>query len=801
MSCSCRKFAFAGLIAAIVLSAVPSRAATPEEVDAAVLRGQTYLLSQIKNGNCEYIPEPKLDPTDDSTWNNLQRWQWGGRTAAAAYGILASGVKSSDPRIAPTIEWLSNAHIQGFYAISMRAQVWPFLPEREAKTASATDYKLLLNGMHPADTKEGAKQGFYPYFTMLPPASSKNAESRATGTRQPNWYDRSVSQLCVLGMWSCEQAGQQVPPMYWRVVDEAWKKTQLPDGGWSYNHGSNVSTATMTAAGVATLYITQDYLLRNNRWEICRGGVHDPFIDKGLAWIDQHIGEIVEARVKYPFYAMYGLERIGVASGRKYFGTTDWYKVGAEYLVKNQQPGGSWGGEEELNGVPDTVFAILYLVRGRAPVVMNKLEYQNSGKTAAGRLAQADPWNERPRDVANFAHWSGKQTEQYLNWQIVNLQVPSSELHDAPILYIAGSEALALSDDEVAKLRSFAEEGGLILGNADGGNDSFSRSFTALGHKLFPKYEFRDLPSNHPIFVDEQYKASKWKTKPKIQGLSNGVRELMLLIPKSDVGRYWQTADEKGKSELFELGQNILFYATDISNLRKRGDSYIVEMNPAAKVSPTVQVARLIVGDNPDPEPGGWRRLAAVLNNDDKIGISVNEVKLGEGKLAGNKIAHLTGTTKFTLNDAQKKELKDFVAAGGTLIVDAAGGSSAFEESADRELAAIFGGQASRFGTVLPATHEIYSVLNAKPQDKRGPLYRKFAVAKLGALNAPRVRGMEQGGRVRVFLSEEDLSAGLVGEQVDGIVGYNPTSATDIMRGIVRYATGMKAPAPTTTAK
>jgi hypothetical protein len=33
--------------------------------------------------------------------------------------------------------------------------------------------------------------------------------------------------------------------------------------------------------------------------------------------------------------------------------------------------------------------------------------------------------------------------------------------------------------------------------------------------------------------------------------------------------------------------------------------------------------------------------------------------------------------------------------------------------------------------------------------------------------------------------SREDLSAGLVGEQIDGIVGYTPDTATDIMRNII----------------
>ena len=43
---------------------------------------------------------------------------------------------------------------------------------------------------------------------------------------------------------------------------------------------------------------------------------------------------------------LYGIERAGRLTGRRFFGDKDWYRVGCEYLVAAQNRDGSWGGRE-----------------------------------------------------------------------------------------------------------------------------------------------------------------------------------------------------------------------------------------------------------------------------------------------------------------------------------------------------------------------------------------------------------------------------------------------------------------------
>jgi hypothetical protein len=300
--------------------------------------------------------------------------------------------------------------------------------------------------------------------------------------------------------------GYETPTRYWKEVEEAWLRHQDQGGGWRYisvsgmaggdprrgpagggppgggafGRGMNFDqvTLSMTAAGVATLFITQDYL-HADAGIACKGNYRNPAIESGMKWIGEHFNELATDR--HYFYTLFGISRIGLASGYKYVGGHDWYKEGAGQLVAYQRADGSWG----ESPVSDTAFALLFLVRGRAPVVMNKLEYSLDQH---GDTPKPGNWNQRPRDAASVTSWLSRGLERNLNWLVVDLSADAAELHDSPILYLAGNQTLSFSDAEEKKLREFVEGGGLILGNADCASKAFGDSFEGLGRKLFWRY-------------------------------------------------------------------------------------------------------------------------------------------------------------------------------------------------------------------------------------------------------------------------------------------------------------------------
>lgn len=754
-------------------AAISSAAVNNAEVEASLKLAKAFLYSKQQNGNWETAPAGLI-----ANDNSPAGGQWGGLTALVTYALLAAGENPQDASLSAALEFLKKANIRGVYALGLRMQVWLLLPpSKDVNALMKRDADLML-AMTQA---RGSARGMHDYT--------------AAGTS----YSHSRSQYAVLGCWAAEQlVPELIPTKYWALAEQGWLNHQDPTGGWTYKavgETQNALTPGMTAAGVATLFITQEFVHARDGVD-CRGNGGSAAIDAGVAWLAQNFDKVatdVRYARDFPFMTLYAVERVGVAGGLKYFGTHDWYDKGANWLLKVQQADGSFsadgkGALANLQGpLVDTAFATLFLVRGRAPVAINKLDYTGDAKRAVA-------WNQRPRDVANLVRWTGRALERDLNWQVVNLNVPPEELLDAPILYLAGNGLINVTDAQAAKLRAFVEMGGMIVGNADCNTGIFSNSFRKLGQKLFNAYEFRELPADHVIYA-APFKASTWKVKPQVQGLSNGARELMLLVHNGDPARLWQTRAIKGHEDAWQLPANIFLYACDQKDLKYKGETYLVSRDRAIVPTRKLAVARIEYPGNWDPEPGGWRRLGAILNNRHDLDVSVETVKLGSGKLAGYKFAHMTGTTHFRPNAAAIDELRKFVAGGGTLVIDATGGASDFVQDAETLLKETFPNSPPQF---LPAEHPLYQI-DGRPI---AIAYRNYAKKTLlGGIKTGRLMGIEVNKRLGVIFSREDLSAGLVGQSVDGVIGYSPETATELMSAMVLSAAPpLKRPAATVPA-
>jgi hypothetical protein len=138
----------------------------------------------------------------------------------------------------------------------------------------------------------------------------------------------------------------------------------------------------------------------------------------------------------------------------------------------------------------------------------------------------------------------------------------------------------------------------------------------------------------------------------------------------------------------------------------------------------------------------------------------------------------MTGTDSVTLSPTDKNAIKAFVKGGGTLVVDAAGGSKRFYVSMHQHIRDMFGGSALK---PLNVNSKIFSRSKSPIKQVR---YR-IASRKRIESNAVQLQAVTLNGRNAVILSREDITSGLLGHHSGVVDGYEPESAYAIMRNVV----------------
>jgi len=688
-----------------------------------------------------------------------------GCSALPTYALLESGVKVKDARMAKALLHLAKTQSVKTYSLGVRANVWLEAGRQDEK------YKDLLN-RDVAALVSSSNNGAYSYDC--------NGDGNSGARRK----DNSASQFAVLGAWAGARAYLEVPQQYWHLVMKHWVDCQNGDGGWGYMPDyptHNKTTPTMTAAGLASLFVCYDILTANDAAIIrCRPSklvakAEKP-ISAGLKWFDQNFVDSFQGEIRGLYYYLYGVERVGLASGRKYFGKKDWYRIGATMLIEKQNRDGSWEGGW---GGPEigTSFALLFLVRGRNAVLFNKLEFNGD-------------WNNRPRDMASLTRWISSNFESKVNWQIINTSVPVTEWHDAPILYISGSKAPKFTDEELAAMEIFVYQGGTIFSVSECRGTGFTEGMYNAYRKMFPKYKVAYCKRDHGLY-DAHFRL---RGTPRFAIVSNGVRPLAIHT-SNDLSLSWQTHKYKTKKYDFQAAANVFMYLTDKGTALRRRGTTLWPTETIGRIPDKLSLARIKYEGNCDPEPLAYERFSRLMIREQKTRVRVlGPMPATELGASGAKLAVLTGTGKFTLPEAEIKALGQFVTGGGTLFIDAAGGESTrqkskgFVASAQAVLEGAFAGR--KLGRLAPDA-ELYR-LNG--MEIRGVRWRRQTQVAMLNFKTPQLRAIMFGKRAGVIFSRHDVTAGLLGTPVAGIYGYHPGSVKDpgtayrIMRNVIVYA-------------
>jgi hypothetical protein len=685
----------------------------------------------------------------------------GGSTSLAALALLAAGGDpAADDQLKMMLDWLAKIEPNNTYVRGIRANVWEYALRKapyddRLRRLLKIDYDWLVAAL-------GDREGWR--YQM---------ESR-------DW-DNSCTQYGVLGIWAAARAGFEPGDRFWLTMAKHFRGCQNADGGWGYIAGSG-STPNMATAGLASMFLVFDmYYVRKvysarSPETFAAGEAADVLasIQRGMNWLGKAPGN------KEDGYYLYGIERTGVASGRKTIGGEDWFARGAEAVLQAQQRNGSIPLGNYGDEICKTAFCTLFLVYGGAPVAVNKLQY------GAGQ-----DWNLNPRDVANLSKHLWTAYERPMNWQVVSLAGKANEF-EAPILFLSGSKRAVFTEEEMLKLRDYLLGGGTILAEPSDHSEEFAQSMTDLVRQMFPpsdypNYELKPLPPDHGIYTVLK---QEWHNRPRLRGVSDGSRTFFLLSDEY-LSADWQT--NRITTDAFKLATNLLFYATDLGEMEGKFASILPHTPPAKPRERSLKIARVkFTGPAASPRDWDaacrcWRKFAPYLKHVTGCGLEeVGPVQLGADKLDGIRLLHLTGRRRLTLREPERTVLKEFVAGGGTVLVDAYAGAPEFAVSARAELEAIFGRLEP-----LPTDHPLAEGRFEGGADLSDVTF-KLPVRQLLRGRSEPPRGQKllvawADKRPAVVFSEFDLAASMAGLENYRSLSYQPDSARKIAANLLAY--------------
>lgn len=687
----------------------------------------------------------------------------GGSTALALFALLEAGEGPKSAAMKSGLDVLAKMQTENLYIIAFRVMCFSqaFTQDRESP------YREVLKKDLEWLTRKGG------------PVSA--AQAGAWGYRGPEGLgDNSCSQIALLALWEADLAGLEVDQDVLRKVEQTWVKRQRKDGGWTYPgvpDANGVSTASMTSAALASLFICRDVLsLADGAYS------HQRNLDQGWAFLEKNL----KSDYIRNGYLAFCVQRVGMTTGRKFIGEMDWFAEGAAILCAPDPQGRRYQGGT-YGPLVEAAFELVFLSRGRLPLTFNKLQY-----------GQERDWNFHNRDVPRFTEYMRRNFENRMRWQVVEANENVQLLLDAPIVLVEGQAAPDLSPEQWAKLREYTLRGGTLLFLPNHNSRPFIEAVKKNLGELYAEqaktaggtlYKLEALDEGHSLYGVFGEKIPRGDKTFPLWGVSDGTRELALLCEK-DIAASWQRRNRVTGKLDYQLGTNVFLYATGFNPMRTKMRP--VFLGSSKQVNTRVKVAWLQHGGNWFTQPYALGYLSEKLTAENRVAIeSETGVPIDAKGLQGYHLAWMTGSEAFTLSDAQVADLRAYLDGGGTLFVNAVGGSRAFRRSAEDLFDKLFAGQNVVRGEPAPDS----PLLTGKIADFRGPIIDPAALARTRvwqqtdtAAKGLQLRTYEKNGRIQVLYGPYGIHDTLDGHTAYAALSYMPGSAMDIAANVVLYA-------------
>ncbi len=741
------------------------------------------VLAAIKHG----VAYLKREQQPRGNWPEFPGFE-GGVTALCTLALLNAGEPADDPNVKQALNYLRNLQPDKTYTVSLQTMA----------LCAATPKKDMLRitrnvrWLEEHQIKEGQRKGAWSY-----PGPGG---------------DNSNAQFAVLALYDGQRVGVEVKRETWELAQQYWASTQNEDGSWGYVPG-DAGTGSMTCAGIGGLYVSSaalesgDASVDNGQVTCCRPHVPDNRLERAIEWLGSRFSVTHNPRPagggqSCLYYYLYGLERAGRLTANRFIGEHDWYREGAEFLVREQDSlshfwKGNWYAERDPR--ISTAMALLFLSKGRRPVIMAKAKY-----------GDGEVWNQHRRDAAHLTEYTEESWGMGLTWQAIDPATASVEdLLQSPVLYISGSQAPNLLP-HAKKLRDYVDRGGFIFAEAccsDSGR--FNTAFRQLMASVFPEPEYKLGPivPGHPVWRMQDIVRPTSPYVGRLQGIEYGCRTCVVYCTE-DLSCYWELA-RPGQwnryppavaehiADALAIGVNVLTYATNREPKGKEqafdtSDGEVALDDGSSRA--VINIAKLRHGGGCNDAPGALINLLRTATQGElklQVRAEPELINISDPNLFKYHLLFMHGRQEFRLTDIERQRLREYLERGGTLLADSICASKAFTESFRRELAAAIPGQQLQ---TIPTSDKIftpafggYDIRHVSLRDPQAADVGQPVAARVRQVE-PQLEGLQIDGRWAVTFSPYDISCALESHQGIGCRGYTQEDAARIGLNVLLYS-------------
>ena len=777
------------------------------------------LVEKVKksiDSGVRYLKE-KLEDRGGGQWNwendssTLAIAQPGGQSVLATLALLTAGVKADDPKLQKALPYIRGLEPRHTYVVGIQTMVLADMNQ----TRDLERIQINVDWLIKTRIKSEGKLHGWGYG---------NDSTRG---------DNSNTQYALLGLWSGRQAGAKIPKEIWQEIQEFYLRTQIaqkdsPLGGWSYvPEMKDGISFTMTSAGVCGLHIAALELSQGKQELDPKTGIaakcgfydENDALNRGMKYLGSRFTLRQSA---WSYYNIYGLERVGRLSGDRFIGEHDWYREGCELLTGvrrdggelNQREGGFWTSGKGIENTPvlSTSFALLFLAKGRTPILISKLAYDIDDK----RLK--NEWNRKHHDARNLVEYGSRELfkRHPLAWQIYDprrVDLSSKQIFDdelasllqSPILYITGHFKPVLTERQMELLRRYVEEGGFILAEACCGSEAFSKGFSELMKEVFQEKTspLKPLPPEHPIWT--AHALIKPTDFPNLMGVERGCRTVVIMTPHPLAG-YWEEAHfapEVGRPATdrggiaYRLAGNVIAYATNLELPEPRLTKKRLTDKSEEKFLPrhVLKVAQVKTYGQERIASTAIRNLAQHMRDTYRLDVALEMEAVSIDKkeeLSNYKMLYMHGSNKFSVDPEDLDNIRFNLLTGGVLLADPCCGKKEFQDSFVELVCKLF--PKDKYPTLklerIPADDYLFSEkLNGKAITKVRCRTEKAEGSATGMEEIePFLQGIKYEGRWVVIYSPYDLGCALEKNKSIACKGYSHEDSLKLAGAAILYS-------------